>query len=198
MTIADHATAPARLAPFLAQWDYMTEQLLGRLEGMSDAEFLWEPAPTVWTVRRRPDGRTLPERQGWDPVPEAAPPRTIAWSVGHLGDGCFTRADYLVGSHSLGEDELDWPMTAEAGVAFMRDGLNAWRRGLDQMTDEDLDTVGRSAFPRGLDPTLPLLDIVWWVNKELLEHAAEIWYVRDLYAALHGAAARAGDPPPAE
>jgi hypothetical protein len=35
----------------------------------------------------------------------------------------------------------------------------------------------------GLDPELPLLDIVWWVNKELLEHAAEIWYVRDLYAA---------------
>jgi hypothetical protein len=32
---------------------------------------------------------------------------------------------------------------------------------------------------------LPLLDIVWWVNKELLEHAAEIWYVRDLYAASH-------------
>jgi hypothetical protein len=29
------------------------------------------------------------------------------------------------------------------------------------------------------DRGLPL-DIVWWVNKELLEHAAEIWYVRDL------------------
>jgi hypothetical protein len=26
------------------------------------------------------------------------------------------------------------------------------------------------------------MDIVWWVNKELLWHAAEIWYVRDLYA----------------
>jgi hypothetical protein len=27
--------------------------------------------------------------------------------------------------------------------------------------------------------------IVWWVNEELLEHAAEIWYVRHLYAASH-------------
>jgi hypothetical protein len=52
------------------------------------------------------------------------------------------------------------------------------------MTDSDLDTVGRSAYPGGLDPTLPLLDIVWWVNKELIEHTAEIWFVRDLYAAL--------------
>ena len=42
----------------------------------------------------------------------------------------------------------------------------------------------KSAYPGGLDPTLPLLDIVWWVNKELIEHTAEIWFVRDLYAAL--------------
>jgi hypothetical protein len=28
------------------------------------------------------------------------------------------------------------------------------------------------------------VDIVWWVNKELLWHDAEIWYVRDLYGAL--------------
>lgn len=38
-------------------------------------------------------------------------------------------------------------------------------------------------YPHGLDPQRPLLDIVWWVNKELIEHATEMWYVRDLYAA---------------
>ena len=32
--IADFPDAPARLAPFLAQWDYMTEQLLGRLDDL--------------------------------------------------------------------------------------------------------------------------------------------------------------------
>jgi hypothetical protein len=51
------------------------------------------------------------------------------------------------------------------------------------MTNDDLDTVGRSASPWGLDPELPLLDVVWWVNKELIYHASEIWYVRDLFAA---------------
>ena len=56
------------------------------------------------------------------------------------------------------------------------------------MKDADLDAIGRSAYPDGLDPTLPLLDIVWWVNEELLEHAAEIWYVRDLYLAVQRAA----------
>ena len=184
--IADFPDAPARLAPFLAQWDYMAASLKGRLEGLTDAELLWEPAPAVWTVRRREDGRTTPDDRAWDLDPVATPPRTLAWSIGHLAAGCLVRADWLVGSHRLTDDELDWPMTAAEAIAFLRDGLAAWRDGLGLMTDTDLDTVGRSAYPDGLDPQLPLLDIVWWVNKELLEHAAEIFYGRDLYHALHG------------
>jgi hypothetical protein len=88
----------------------------------------------------------------------------------------------------MAEDDLDWSITAEAGLAFLRAGFRACRNGLGQMKDADLDAIGRSANQDGLDPTLPLLDIVWWVNKELLEHAAEIWYVRDLYRAVQGAA----------
>jgi DinB superfamily len=182
MTTADNSDAPPRLAAFLAQWDYMSEQLLARLHGLTDEEFLWEPAPIVWTVRVR-DGRSLPDQSTWDPLPGASPPRTLSWSIGHLGWGSLIRADWLVGSHSMRENDLDWPMKAEAGRRFLADGLSAWRSGIGSMTDDDLDTIGRSAYPDGLDPTLPLIDIVWWVNKELLEHAAEIWYVRDLYAA---------------
>ena len=181
--IADFPDSPARLAPFLAQWDYMADQLLARLEGLTDAELLWEPAPRVWTVRHREDGRTTPDERTWAPVAGVTPPRTLAWSLGHLGAGTLVRADWLVGDHRLTDDELDWPMTADAAIAFLRAGLDAWRGGLGQMTDTDLDTVGRSAYPDGLDTQLPLLDIVWWVNKELLEHAAEIIYARDLHAA---------------
>jgi hypothetical protein len=105
--------------------------------------------------------------------------------MGHLGAGSMVRADWLVGDHQL-LDVPDWPMTADRAIPFLRDGLQAWRSGLDQMSDEDLDTVGRSAYPEGLDPQLPLLDIVWWINKELLWHAAEIWFMRDLYKAKVG------------
>lgn len=182
--IESYSDAPPRLAPFLAQWDYVTEQLFGRLEGLTDDELLWEPAPGSWTVRRTEDGVAAPTSEGswWSPTPDREPPRTLAWSIGHLGSGSMVRADWLVGDHELLEVE-NWPMTADESIPFLQEGLRAWRSGLDQMTDEDLDTVGRSAYPHGLDPQLPLLDIVWWVNKELLWHAAEIWYVRDLYAA---------------
>jgi hypothetical protein len=175
---------PPRLAPFLAQWDYIVEVLRERVAGLTDEEYLWEPAPDCWTVRPGPDGRGIPDAETWAPTGEGGtPPRTLAWSIGHLATGVFQRADYLVGSHSVKSSELVWPMTADDGVEAMFAGLSAWRDGLDQMTDTDLDTVGRSANPDGLDPTLPLIEIVWWVNKELIFHAAEIWYARDLYAA---------------
>jgi hypothetical protein len=181
--IADYPDAPPRLAPFLAQWDYMNEQLLLRLDGLTDEELLWEPAASVLTVHRRDDGTTGPEMRGLPPDASVQPPRTLAWSIGHLGAGTLVRADWLTGSHSLEDEAVEWPATASRAVELLRQGLSAWRDGLGQMTDADLDTVGRSAYPQGLDPQLPLLDIVWWVNKELIEHATEIWYVRDLYAA---------------
>ena len=180
--MTQEATTPPRLAPFLAQWDYFAGVLFDRLSGLNDDEYLWEPAPLVLNVRMK-DGRPTPDRIGMDPSGEVNPPRTIAWSVGHLGSGTWERADYLVGEHRLQPGELTWPMTAGEGTAFLQEGLSRWRNGIAAMSDTDLDTVGRSAFPWGLDPELPLLEIVWWVNKELIYHASEIWYVRDLYAA---------------
>ena len=184
MTDSNIAHVPARLAPFLAQWDYIYGVLLERLAGLTDEEFVWEPAPTVLTVRPTPDGPRT-DAEGLPPTGEGAPPRTIAWLAGHLGSGMKLRADYLVGSHSLEAADLTWPLSAADGIAFMKDGLTAWRDGLGQMSNEDLDTVGRSAFPHGLDPELPLIEIVWWVNKDFVFHAGEIWLLRDLYAGLH-------------
>lgn len=181
--IADYPDAAPRLAPFLAQWDYMSEQLLLRLDGLTDEELVWDPAATVLTVRSHADGSTGTDARGLAPDARVQPPRTLAWSIGHLGAGSLVRADWLTGSHSLDDESVEWPLEAADAVALLRRGLSAWRDGLGMMTDADLDTVGRSAYPHGLDPQLPLLDVVWWVNKELIEHAAEIWYVRDLYAA---------------
>ena len=179
--IADDPDAPPRLAPFLAQWDYMSGQVLARLDGLTDDELLWEPSPSVLTVRPDAGGLGRPDADGMAPEPVAFPPRTLAWSIGHLGSGCLVRADWLVGTHRLRSEDVPWPLTAAEAIPFLARGLAAWRDGLGTMTDVDLDTVGRSAWPDGLDTQLPLLDIVWWVNKELIEHAAEIWFVRDAY-----------------
>ena len=52
------------------------------------------------------------------------------------------------------------------------------------MTNQDAETIGRSQFPDGLDRELPLIDIVWWQNRELIHHGAEMACLRDLFAAL--------------
>ena len=58
--IDSYPHVPSRLAPFLAQWDYVTEQLFGRLENLTDEELLWEPTASTWTVRQAGDGCTYP------------------------------------------------------------------------------------------------------------------------------------------
>ena len=43
--------------------------------------------------------------------------------------------------------------------------------------------MGLSTYPQGSDPDDPFIDIVWWVNQEVLHHGAEIALLRDLYRA---------------
>ena len=46
----------SRAGLLLAQMDEVYDRLRGRLEGLTDDEYLWEPAPLAWSVRDTPDG----------------------------------------------------------------------------------------------------------------------------------------------
>ena len=66
-------------------------QLRPRLDGLTDTEYFWEPAPGCWNVRRRGES-TAPIAAGSGeytidfamPEPEPAPITTIAWRLGHV------------------------------------------------------------------------------------------------------------------
>jgi hypothetical protein len=64
-------STPQRLVPLLEQYDWACLRLLNRMTGpevdsgtgtpipappMTDDEYLWEPVPGCWSVRRRADG----------------------------------------------------------------------------------------------------------------------------------------------
>jgi hypothetical protein len=167
-----------RIAPLLAQLDTSLAMALERMHGTTDDEFFWAPSAGASTVAIGADGRLGPV-----PVPDDAPrTRTIAMLAGHLGEMAFLRADYTDGEHRMTHDDLVWPDRASTGIDFIRDGWARWRTAIDGLDDAELDVVGRCDFPRGLDPDLPILDIVWWMNRELIHHTAEIAFVRDLYA----------------
>lgn len=179
--VADYRAAPERLRPIMALWDTSADWLLMRLDGVDDDEWIWAPGPRPW-LPHRVDGRWAPARAA-DEHPDQQL-RSIAWLAGHLAELGHLRSDWTTGTKSRQPADNEWPGGAIEGLAVLRSGLDAWSDTLGQLDDQDLDTVGRSAFPWGLDPQLPLLDIVWWNTRELIHHGADISVIRDLYAQL--------------
>jgi hypothetical protein len=72
-------------------------------------------------------------------------------------------------------------------VGFVRDAHIQWRNALAGVSSADLDTIGFSTMPFGLDPEVRFADLVAWTNTEFTHHAAEVACLRDLYRALHPA-----------
>ncbi|MFG2334131.1 DinB family protein [Streptomyces sp. NPDC048604] len=200
-------STPSRLVPLLEQFDFAYERLLARLAGphmdsgngtpvevppMTDEEYLWEPVPGCWSVRRRTDGpgarATLLIGAGEWGRDSAAPPHpvpppftTIAWRLSHLSELLTLRADHTAGTRARTRDDYRTSGDAAGAVAEFTAGATAWRKALSGLDDTALDTVGYCTYPHGSDPEDPFVDIVWWVNQELLHHAAEIALLRDLY-----------------
>ncbi|MFH8974357.1 DinB family protein [Streptomyces sp. NPDC017890] len=200
---------PSRLVPLLEQFERACERLTGRTAGpvmdsgdgsrtpvsrLTDEEYFWEPVPGCWSVRRRADGpgphATLLTGAGdWGrdaaPHPHPSPPpfTTLAWRLSHLSEMLFLRADHTAGTHALTRDDYRVSGSASEAVAAFEAGATAWRNALLRADDAALDTVGRCTYPHGSDEEDPFIDIVWWVNQEVLHHGAEIALLRDLYRA---------------
>jgi len=199
-------TIPARLIPLLEQYDFAVERLITRIGGplsdsgdgspvavpeLTDAEYLWEPVAGCWSVRRRSDGpgeRAVKLLGGGDwgrdasPTSPYPPPfTTLAWRLDHLIETLVIRADYTSGTHAMTRPEYLASGSAREAIAALQRGAAAWRHSLVTADDAALDTIGYCAYPYGSDPEDRFLDVVWWMNQEVLHHGAEIAMLRDLY-----------------
>lgn len=178
-----------RVGLLLDQLASSVEFSQARLAGLTDEEYLWEPAPGAWSVRRRGaaatsrafgPGEWLLDLERPEPVPP--PVTTIAWRIGHLTD-CFAgRWEWTFGSRSVPPTEVaEFSPSAQAATEALWFQVQRWSDGIAGLTDEQLDTVGYGQYPAGLDPHLPIIAIVWWVNRELIHHTAEVALLRDLW-----------------
>lgn len=199
---------PPRLVPLAAQYDHACERVLRRLRGpdvdsgddclvevppLTDVEYLWEPAPGSWSVRRKADGPGAGAtvlvgagvwgRDGGRPHPYPPPVTTIAWRMHHLTEMLTGRADWTIGDRTFDEQAMEVCGGAASAVVALESAIEAWRVALEAADNTALDTVGHCAYPDGGDPHEPFLEVVWWVNQEVLHHAAEIALLRDLYRA---------------
>jgi hypothetical protein len=179
-------TSATRLDLLLRQLDTSYDALRARLSGLSDEEYFWEPVPGCVSLHER-DGRWQPDRG----YPETDPPpfTTLARRLGHVAVECLlSRWDYTFGDRTLVPADISYPASAAEGLAQLDEAFTRWRGGLGTLADADLDVVGLSTMPWGLDPGLPFGDILWWNNRELIHHGAEMAVLRDLWAHSKGGA----------
>jgi hypothetical protein len=162
-----------------------------RLEGLTDEEYLWEPAPGSWSIRPRHEATSshaagageLVMDYAW-PEPEPAPLTTIAWRIAHVVVGCFAER---TGNHFGGEaaDYQRWTYAATAAQAISQldTAYAAWSAGVATLGEKGL--ARRVGPAEGLWAESPYADLVLHINRELIHHGAEICLLRDLYRATH-------------
>lgn len=147
-----------------------------RLDGLTDAACLWEPAPGAWTVRAGNDGIW---RADWvEPEPEPPLTTTIGWLTWHLTWWWTTVLAHAAGEPVPAREDVTWPGGAAATTAELRGLHERWARLLDTA---DLDAPVGWPWP---EPR-PFAIAAAWANQELMKNVAEIGQLRDLYAALN-------------
>ena len=174
---------------------YWDVHLRPRLDGLSDEEYLWEPAEGCWSLRRAPDGGW--RLDGGRPEPSPPPVTTIAWRLVHVGATCLAnRASAFFGGAEVpaGADMFDprlvpadLPGGADAAVAFLERSYRRWHDGIAALDEEGLRRpLGPRGGPFAEDP---MAELVAHINREVMHHGAEICLLRDLYRAT-GATSR--------
>jgi len=171
-------------------WEH---QLRPRLDGLTDAEYRWEPVPGCWNLRPRAEattamaagvGELVLDFERPEPVP--APVTTIAWRLGHLLVGVLgMRNANHFGGPAVDYTSARWPATATEGLTAVDEAYGVWTEGVRSLGDDRLaDPIGPAEGP-WQDRSYATL--VLHISREMIHHGAEIALLRDLYRATGGA-----------
>jgi hypothetical protein len=165
----------------LATFEDVRARLFGRLEGLTDAEYLWEPVGGSLSIRPGDDGvfrvaALMPEPDPGMPDPVT----TIAWRIWHIGAFCL-RGYVIYFFEDVPDfgDRHAWPGTAKEGVQALAED---WERFISRITALG-DT--RLLAPMGLGPAgfaeETYLKLALHALDEVAHHGGEIGLLRDLY-----------------
>lgn len=160
-------------------FDYVWERLRNRLDGLTSAEYLWEPVPDMWTVRRASE-RWIAD---WaDPAPAPAPVTTIAWRLWHIADCLASYVAPHLGEWPLPGGYRDWFGAVEPALTQFDVAHDAFR--------ERVTALGEDGLRRELGPKWGPYEHESWAAlvvhamDEVAHHGAEIALLRDLYLRL--------------
>ena len=170
------------------QVDFHWSIVRPRLDGLTDEQYFWEPAPGCWSVRPRGTG-TAPIQAGSGDftidfeAPEPVPPpvTTIAWRLGHIVVGVLAmRNASHFGGPAADYESWTYAGTAAGAVAQLDQEYARWTAGVRSLGEEGLQRPCGPA--EGPYADAPLAMLVLHINRELLHHGAEVALLLDLWA----------------
>jgi hypothetical protein len=164
--------------------DEAWHRLRERVEGLTDEEYLWEPAPGCWTIRPRPDGTWVADSVL--PRPEPEPFTTLAWRLWHIidmyGEDRAPRwLDVPPQGPPIGLDSPEGaPATAADAIALLERAHDRWDAHLALVDDARLaEPVGSVAGPQYASRSRAAY--VLHMLDEFIHHGAEVGQLRDLW-----------------
>jgi hypothetical protein len=177
-----HLGWPAELDKQLSwHWEH---QLRPRLEGLSDAEYFWEPVSGCWSIRPRAEAVALAVGSGpyiidfAFPEPDPPPVTTIAWRLGHMIVGIFgDRNARYFGGPAVSYESYEYPASAVQALAALDAQYLRWIDGIRQL---DSDGLAERCREPGFE-TDSMAALILHINREVIHHGAEIALLRDLY-----------------
>lgn len=167
---------------------HWTNQLRPRLDGLTDDEYFWEPAPGAWNVRPRGESQTDIQGGSGDftvdfasEEPTPPPVTTIAWRLAHLIVGVLAaRVHGHFDGPAADYQTWDYSGTAAGALAQLDETYAAWLAGVRTWQDSDLrEPCGPTEGPW---QETSRAGLVLHINRELIHHGAEIALLRDLWA----------------
>jgi len=162
-------------------------QLRPRLNGLTDDEYFWQPAPDCWTVSRQGQS-SAPISFGTgeftmdygQPTNDPEPVTTIAWRLAHLIVGfAETNASHF-GGPAADITTFAYAGTAKEALRQLDDTHERWVNGVRRLGTEGLARPqGPKQPPEFADA--PMAKLILYTNLEVIHHGAEICLLRDLY-----------------
>jgi uncharacterized damage-inducible protein DinB len=172
----------SRVDLLAVQMDEVYARLRGRLEGLSEEEYFWEPVSGCWTVHRDESGAWVADYA--DPDPDPAPFTTIGWRLVHIADCKVMYHEWAFGERRLTFPDLAAPATVAGAVGRLEQGQQLLRAALGRLTDGALEEPRLTNWGE----RWPAWRIFWAMIDHDAHHGAEIGCLRDLYRAAEGQA----------
>lgn len=165
-------------------------QLRPRLEGLTDDEYHFSPAPCELTWGVRPKGTGTAEMRAGAgdftidfayPEPTPAPLTTIAWRIGHLVVGVLgARWHSHFGGPAYDYMTHVYAGDADGGLEQLDRVYAGWMDGVRGL---DADALAAPVGPaEGPWADAPMATLVLHIHREVIHHGAEMCLLRDLYA----------------